>query len=176
MIKRVNVKTNTEIRNIATPVYSSKQNITMNTKDIRTCLMKGAYVYEIFEDGSTLRLDLNNYNKENVSPNANAPKVVEPVVISNPAAEEIPVISQEPVVVEEPAVVEEAPVEEVTEEVVTEEPAVEEAPVEETVSEEPAVVEEVTEEAPVEEVVAEEPAVEEAPAKATNNSNKKKRK
>ena len=61
MIKRVNVKTNTEIRNIATPIYSNRQNIEMNTKDIRTCLMKGAYVYEILRDGSTIRLDLNSH-------------------------------------------------------------------------------------------------------------------
>ena len=130
MIKRVNVRTHTEIRNIATPVYSNKQNITMNTKDIRTCLMKGAYVYEILDDGSTLRLDLNNYNKENnkSTPVINLDKeqeVVEsePVVISNPENEDIPVITEEPAVEVAEPVVEEAP--EVVEEVVE----AEEAPV-----------------------------------------------
>ena len=121
MIKRVNVRTNTEIRNIETPVYSNKQNISMNTKDIRTCLMKGAYVYEILNDGSTLRLDLNNYNKEN---NVET-KVVdfskkEIPVVSNINNEEVPVVTESPIepapVVEEPVVEEVAPVEEVAEE------------------------------------------------------------
>ena len=167
MIKRVNVRTKTEIRNIETPIYSNRENIVMNTKDIRTCLMRGAYVYEIFDDGSVLRLNLNNYNKENTRP---APVVEqEPVVISNPTNEDVPVITE---TVEEPAVVEAA-------EEVTEEPAVVEAA--EEVVEEPVAAEEVTEEPAVveaaEEVVEEEPAVveETTPAKTTNTSKKKKK-
>ena len=132
MIKKVDISTNVEIRNISTPVYRSRQNIELNTKDIRTCLMKGAYVYEILKDGSKLRLDLNNYNKDN---NVGISTVVdftkkEPVVITNNTAEDVPVVGKDPivknaapVVTEEPAVAEEPTVDEVAP-VVTEEPVV----------------------------------------------------
>ena len=127
MIKRVNVRTNTAIRNIEPPIYRSRDDIKLSTRDIKMCLLHGAYVYEILNDGSTIRLNLNNYNRENnkaVSPVIDYSKEVkeEPVVISNINNEEIPVISETPVV-EEPAV----------EETVVEEPTVEETVVEETV-------------------------------------------
>ena len=168
MIKRVNIRTTTEIRNIQTPIYNSRQNIAMNTMDIRTCIMKGAYVDEILNDGSTLRLNLYNYNKDNnanVVPTVKVIESTEPVVISNTEDEKIPVITQEPVEeVKEPVVEEVAPVvEEVKEEVA---PIVEEAtPAAEEVA---PVVEEVKEEVA--------PVVEETKVNNNNNkSNKKKR-
>ena len=123
MIKRVNVRTTTEIRNIQTPIFNSRKNITMNTMDIRTCLMKGAYVDEILNNGTVLRLNLYNYNKDN---NATISTVLdvgeknivhvdshkdEPVpVISNNKNNEIPVISYNQEVKETvEAVVEETP-------------------------------------------------------------------
>ena len=106
MIKKVNVRTNVEIRNISTPIYKSRHDIELSTRDIRTCLLRGAYVYEILNDGSLLRLTLDNYSDDNNKSvpvvNLSAKKVEEPVVVSNPKEEEIPVITEAPV--EEPVV------------------------------------------------------------------------
>ena len=159
MIKRVNVRTTTAIRDIQTPIYNSRQNILMSTMDIRTCLMKGAYVDEILNNGTVIRLDLFNYNNDHNSSISSVvdvtSKTEEPVVVSNPKNEEVPVIAQ---AVEEPAV--EAPV--------AEEPVVEneEIPVITQAVEEPAV------ETPVAEVSEE---VKET-AKINNIKNNKKKK
>ena len=176
MIKKVNVRTYTEIRNIETPIYNSKQNISMNTKDIRTCLMKGAYVYEILRDGSTIRLNLNNYNKENDVIASPVMNYDETPIISNTDNKELPVAGKDVITKEVEPAVEEAPVAETVDEAQVEEvePAIEEAPVEE------APVAETVEEAPVAETVEEvEPAVEEAPVAETTKTTtttKKKRK
>lgn len=41
--------------------------VAMDEKDIFTCIAKGAYVWEVKPDGSKVKLDFTNYNKEDGS-------------------------------------------------------------------------------------------------------------
>ena len=65
MTKRVNVYAQVAVRNITPPIYGTCKDIVMSTGDILKCLCKRARVEEILPDGSTVRLNLQNYYRDN---------------------------------------------------------------------------------------------------------------
>lgn len=84
MIKNVNIKANIPVRSVRPMVYGNILNIQMDTGDIFKCICGRAIVDEILVDGSLIRLDLNNYDKDNSTliteeeSNNEAPTPVEP--------------------------------------------------------------------------------------------------
>lgn len=65
MTKHVNVYAQVAIRNINPPIYGTCKDIIMTTGDILKCLCKRARVEEILPNGSTVRLNMTNYYKDN---------------------------------------------------------------------------------------------------------------
>lgn len=150
MTKKVNIYPSTPIVNVQPVIRSIVKNATKDLDTIRKCIISRAKVEEVLPNGELVRLDLNNYDKDNTFAN-----VKETTPVAEP--ENIPETLVNEEKVEEPAT--EAPTEEVNAEPEKEViPAVEEEKVVETTVEEPVVEEkkeEITEPA-VEEVATEE--------------------
>lgn len=140
MIKIVNVKPVLPIMALRTPIMGEVLNCKLSDGDILQCIYSRAFVDEVLEDGTLVRLNLSNYNKDNSHLMKN--KVIkEEVNVKTVTKAHMEEIIVEPVV--EEVKVEEPVIEEVVE------PVVETQQIEETVTEAP--VEEVTEEPVVEE-------------------------
>lgn len=126
MKKTVNIQSRDVLYVLTPPMAGIVNNVQMELADIRMCLVKGADVEEVLKDGTTIKLDLDNYRKDfYVAEEKKEIKIEEKIEV------------KESIEIKE--VVEEAPVEEVKEEEPTEE-------IKEEVKEE--VVEEVKEEKP----------------------------
>ena len=67
MKKRVNVYPVVPILTIRTPIMTTALNCELSHGDILNCIYSRALVDEILPDGNTVRLNLNNYDKCNVS-------------------------------------------------------------------------------------------------------------
>ena len=144
MKKIVNIESPVGLYVFTPPMSGVFKKVELSTGDIKSCIMQGAKVEEILHDGTLLRLDLRNYDKQNVRVEVVETSVVEQkkeTVVEPPAVVEQ--VNETPVVEES---IETSAVEEVT---VT-------AVVEESV-ETPAVVEQVNETPVVETPVTEEP-------------------
>lgn len=179
-MKKVNIEVKVPIRSLRMPLSVGKYyNVEMSPSDIFKCICGRALVDEVLSNGTTLRLDLKNYNKDNDVP----VQVKVPEENKEPAKPVVPEVKEEPKVevdVEKDAtseVVEEPVVETVSE---TVEPAAE--PVKEDIDSEPVVEEEAEEAATVEESkielsdevkIAEESVVEKPKAQTTHRPKKK---
>ena len=65
MLKKVNVIARYHVRTLIPPMYGTYEGIMMSPANILKCLLHKAYVEEILEDGSTLELNMHNYNTVN---------------------------------------------------------------------------------------------------------------
>ncbi|MCM1236083.1 MAG: hypothetical protein NC489_38855 [Ruminococcus flavefaciens] len=152
MSKRVNIRTTVAVRTTNPPICGTKKNTIMSTSDILKCLCRRAVVEEILPNGSTIRLNMSNYNRDNgAGLDAYHPvKVEEPVqapAVNNPEPVKAPEIKEEEVnanvtsmadlfqpepteepVVEEPTPVEESAIDETPEDEVADDTATETAP------------------------------------------------
>ena len=61
--KVVNIYPTMPITGINPPIRSVVRHVTKSIKEIRTCLMSRAIVEEVLSDGSTVRLNIGNYDK-----------------------------------------------------------------------------------------------------------------
>jgi hypothetical protein len=61
VIKTVNIKANIPVKNVQPPIYGVHTKIKMNLGNILKCLCRGAIVDEVLSDGSTVRLNTNNF-------------------------------------------------------------------------------------------------------------------
>lgn len=86
-MKRVNISTRLPIRSVNPPITGRKNNIELSTQDIRACILSGAFVDEILPDGSTVRLSLSNYTKDNYVAKPEV-KVETPVTVEEATAVE----------------------------------------------------------------------------------------
>lgn len=65
--KVVNIYPTTPILSTNPPIRTMAYKITKPIKDIRACIIAGAKVEEILPNGTTIRLNLNNYDKDHVA-------------------------------------------------------------------------------------------------------------
>lgn len=65
MVKKVNVIARYPVRTLIPPMYGTYEGIMMSPANILKCLLHKAYVEEVLEDGSTLELNMHNYNTAN---------------------------------------------------------------------------------------------------------------
>ena len=63
--KKVNIFPRRAITTVNPPIRIAQYNITKSIKDIRMCIVAGAKVEEVFPDGRTVILNLNNYDLDN---------------------------------------------------------------------------------------------------------------
>ena len=61
--KVVNIYPSMPITGVNPPIRSAVKRVTKSIQEIRTCLMSRAVVEEILSDGSTVRLNIGNYDK-----------------------------------------------------------------------------------------------------------------
>ena len=66
-IKTVNVNARVPVNSVHPPIYGTLKNVEMSTTIILKCLLRRAQVFEVFEDGSTLKLNLSNYYTDNTN-------------------------------------------------------------------------------------------------------------
>lgn len=113
MNKIVNIYPTKAITSLNPPIRSKVIGVTKSTAEIRKCIIERAIVDEVLKDGSTVRLDFSNYDKDN-----------NPTTVQAAIAEAKANIKEEPVKAtkEEPTPVVE-PVKEKTVETVKEEKA-----------------------------------------------------
>ena len=143
MFKTVNIFPKFPIIGVNPPIRTAVRKVTKSTADIRTCIIARAIVEEILEDGSTVILDLNNFDKDNSNPVVEEP-IAEPedtIPVQEEVSEPVEVVEPEPaanqhysnnkkknkknkhnnnrnVIVEEPPVVDEEPIQESADEVI----------------------------------------------------------
>lgn len=79
-IKTVNVNARVPVNSVHPPIYGTLKNVEMSTTIILKCLLRRAQVFEVFEDGSTLKLNLSNYYTDNTNAVKSTPatKIVAP--------------------------------------------------------------------------------------------------
>lgn len=65
LVKKVNIIPQRPISTVNPPIRSAVRRVHKPVEDIRKCLIGRAMVEEILPDGSTLRLDFSNYDKDN---------------------------------------------------------------------------------------------------------------
>ena len=65
MKKRVNIYPRGPITTTNPPIRVPVKNVTKDTKDIRRCILAGAKVEEVLDNGVVVLLNLNNYDVEN---------------------------------------------------------------------------------------------------------------
>jgi hypothetical protein len=108
MTKLVNIYPSVPVISTNPPIRSIIRNVKKPVEQIRACIMARATVEEILNDGSIIRLDLTNYDKDNQPKTIKAPeptKVVEIKAAESVKAEskvEIKEPTKEEPVVEEP--------------------------------------------------------------------------
>ncbi len=72
-----------------TPITSSIERIDLTTEEIRLCLVTKCMVDEYLLDGTLLRLDFSNYNKDN---NAKEVAIVEPIAEPKLDIVDVPIV------------------------------------------------------------------------------------
>jgi len=70
--KRVNVTASAPIRVLSIPIRGTSKGLLLSTEDIVKIICQKAVVDEVLEDGTLVRLDLSNYNKDNSKPKEKA--------------------------------------------------------------------------------------------------------
>ena len=65
MVKKVNIIARLPVRTMYPPIYGTYEGISMSPANILKCILHKAYVEEVLEDGSTVELTIENYNKVN---------------------------------------------------------------------------------------------------------------
>lgn len=65
MRKIVNIYPSRPILSLKTPIYNNIVKADLSVGDIAVCIYSRAIVDEVLEDGTTVRLSLSNYNKDN---------------------------------------------------------------------------------------------------------------
>ena len=82
-IKTVNVNARVPVNSVHPPIYGTLKNVEMSTTIILKCLLRRAQVFEVFEDGSTLKLNLSNYYTDNTNAVKSTPatKTIAPQVV-----------------------------------------------------------------------------------------------
>jgi len=115
MTKKVNIYPKYPVTSVSPAIRTVTLAVTKTIEDIRKCIIARAIVDEVLSDGTTVRLTMSNFNKNNDK--SKVTKAVEAVEAAEPVEEKpVDITEQEGIVVdEEPAeeeVVEEAPVEE----------------------------------------------------------------
>lgn len=75
MVKRVNVIAPLPVRTLYPPMYGTYEGIFMSPANILKCLIHKARVEEILEDGSTIELNMSNYNTVNTPVTVVEPKL-----------------------------------------------------------------------------------------------------
>ena len=65
--KVVNIYPTTPVLSTNPPIRTMAYKITKPIKDIRACIIAGAKVEEVLPNGSTIRLNLNNYDKDHIA-------------------------------------------------------------------------------------------------------------
>ena len=143
MFKTVNIFPKFPVIGVNPPIRTAVRRVTKSTAEIRTCIIARAIVEEILEDGSTVILDLNNFDKDNSNTVVEEPiaEPEEPTPVQEEVSEPVEVSEPEPaanqyygnnkkknkknkhnnnrnVVVEEPPVVDEEPIQESADEVI----------------------------------------------------------
>lgn len=89
MKKLVNVHAKGAVRTVTPPIYGDMYNIELTTGMIYKCMCARAIVDEVMPDGSTLRLNASNYDKDNTNGvKVVAPKQPEPKVLKTEKAKE----------------------------------------------------------------------------------------
>ncbi len=63
--KKVNIYPQRPIVTLNPPIRSSVRRVYKSAEEIRKCLIARGIVEEVMEDGSTVRLDFSNYDKDN---------------------------------------------------------------------------------------------------------------
>ena len=83
-IKTVNVNARVPVNSVHPPIYGTLKNVEMSTTIILKCLLRRAQVFEVFEDGSTLKLNLSNYYTDNTNAVKSTPatKVITPQIVN----------------------------------------------------------------------------------------------
>ena len=83
-IKTVNVNARVPVNSVHPPIYGTLKNVEMSTTIILKCLLRRAQVFEVFEDGSTLKLNLSNYYTDNTNAVKSTPatKVITPKIVN----------------------------------------------------------------------------------------------
>ena len=71
MVKLVNITSKVAIRTVTPKICGTHENVLMSTGDILRCILMRASVEEILSDGSTVILNLGNYNKDNTKKSKN---------------------------------------------------------------------------------------------------------
>ena len=115
MTKKVNIYPKYPITTITPAIRTVSLGVTRPVEDIRKCIIARAIVDEVLSDGTTVRLTMNNFNKNNDK--SKVEKAVEAVKTSESITEEVKpeITEQEGIVVDEEPVAEEVveePVEE----------------------------------------------------------------
>lgn len=65
MNKKVNIYPKNPITTVNPTIRTTTLRVSKPVEDIRKCIIARAMVDEVLDDGTTLRLDLNNYDKDN---------------------------------------------------------------------------------------------------------------
>lgn len=83
-IKTVNINARVPVNSVHPPIYGTLKNVEMSTTIILKCLLRRAQVFEVFEDGSTLKLNLSNYYTDNTNAVKSTPatKVITPQTVN----------------------------------------------------------------------------------------------
>ena len=83
-IKTVNVNARVPVNSVHPPIYGTLKNVEMSTTIILKCLLRRAQVFEVFEDGSTLKLNFSNYYTDNTNAVKSTPatKVITPQTVN----------------------------------------------------------------------------------------------
>ena len=81
MTKLVNIYPSVPVISTNPPIRSIIRNVKKPVEQIRACIMARATVEEILKDGSKIRLDLTNYDKDNEPKTVKAPEPTKTVEI-----------------------------------------------------------------------------------------------
>ena len=83
-IKTVNINARVPVNSVHPPIYGTLKNVEMSTTIILKCLLRRAQVFEVFEDGSTLKLNFSNYYTDNTNAVKSTPatKVITPQTVN----------------------------------------------------------------------------------------------
>lgn len=86
MNKVVNIYPSMAILGVNPPIRTTQVKVTKSTSEIRACIIARATVDEVLPNGKTIRLNLNNYNKDNIALYCKPePKVFSTVIKDAPA-------------------------------------------------------------------------------------------
>lgn len=88
MNKVVNIYPSMAILGVNPPIRTTQVKVTKSTSEIRACIIARATVDEVLPNGKTIRLNLNNYNKDNVALYRKPEPKASPTVIKDAPAKD----------------------------------------------------------------------------------------